>query len=119
MQQRLLLINIILPLAVLGLPYFAGDLVFKIPEYLVLALMLIVLGRAYLLLQQQTVFAVLPVLLLGFSYDGPLQLDINAPFATPCFLLYLWFVNLQWGQKSWWHPLHILNLCFLLLFVCV
>ena len=119
MQQRLILINILLPLAVLSLPYFVGELVFKIPEYLVLALMLIVLGRAYLLLQQQTVFAVLPVLLLGFSYDGLLQLDVNAPFATPCFLLYLWFVNLQWGQKSWWHPLHILNLCFLMLFVCL
>ncbi len=34
MQQRLILINILLPLAVLSLPYFVGELVFKIPEYL-------------------------------------------------------------------------------------
>jgi diguanylate cyclase (GGDEF)-like protein len=117
MQQRLVLINILLPLSLLGMPLFLVDMTFVLPKYLVLVLLLVVLGRAYLLLQQQTLFSVLPLLLLTLSFDAPFQLDIKAPFASSCLLLFLWIVNLQWGQRSWWHPLHLLNGAILLLFV--
>ncbi len=117
MQRRLIIINLLLPLAGLYFPLFTSISAFEIPNYLILALVLLILGRAFILLQQQTVFAVLPIIVLGLSLEGIVPLDINAPFVTPCLMLYLWFVNLQWGQHSWWHPLHILNSVFLVLLV--
>jgi hypothetical protein len=60
------------------MPLFLVDMTFVLPKYLVLVLLLVVLGRAYLLLQQ-TLFSVLPLLLLMLSFDAPFQLDIKAP----------------------------------------
>ncbi len=117
MHKRLLLINLLLPLALLGLPLFMVDMPFVLPKYLVLVLLLVVLGRAYLLLQQQTIFVIVPFLLLSLSFEDVFKLDIQAPFASSCLLLFLWFVNLQWGQRSWLHPLHLLSMACLLLFV--
>ncbi len=117
MQQRLVFINLLLPLALMGLPLFIADMTFVLPKYLVLVLFLVVLGRAYILFQQQTLFAILPLILLTLSFEGLVQLDIQAPFTSACLLLFLWFVNLQWGQRSWWHPVHLLNVVFLCLFV--
>ncbi len=119
MHQRLMLLNILLPITCLVLLGFLPPDVFLLPDFVVLALVIITLGRAYLLMQQQVVFSVLPAVLLSISDEWQLGLDIFAPFATLCFLFYMWFVNLQWNKKPWFHWLHILNLCILVLFVAL
>ncbi len=116
MQQRLMFFNLIFPLFSLLLLGFIPQDLFLLPDFVILALVLFTIGRAFLLLQQQTVFAVLPGVLLSLP-EGWLVLDMFAPFATLSFLIYLWFVNLQWGQRPWLHWLHIINLLLLGLFV--
>lgn len=117
MEFRLAIINVVLPCIALVLLGFVPASQFVLPEYVFIALILFTLGRAFLLLQQQTVFSVLPMLLLTLPSSFNLEFDIAAPFALPMFLLYLWVVNLQWGQRPWLHPLHLLNLMLLAIFL--
>ena len=119
MHQRLMLLNILLPLACFVLIGFAPQDGFLLPDFVILALVLFTLGRAYLLMQQQVVFSVLPVILLRVSDEWQLGLDIFAPFAAICFLSYLWLVNLQWNKKPWFHWLHVINLAIFVLFICL
>ena len=84
MHQRLMLLNILLPITCLVLLGFLPPDVFLLPDFVVLALVIITLGRAYLLMQQQVVFSVLPAVLLSISDEWQLGLDIFAPFATLC-----------------------------------
>ncbi|MGK0444506.1 MAG: diguanylate cyclase (GGDEF)-like protein [Bermanella sp.] len=116
MKLRLTIINVVLPLLTLLALGFLPETTFLLPDYVSTALILFTLGRAFLLLQQQTVFSVLPMLLISLPESVHLGVDIYAPFALPSFLLYLWVVNLQWGQRPWLHPLHLLNLVLLGLF---
>ncbi len=116
MQQRLMFLNVCVPLLSLLLLGFLPQNAFLLPDFVILALVLFILGRAFLLLQQQTVFAVLPGILLSLP-ESWLVLDVFAPFATLSFLFYLWFVNLQWGQRPWLHWLHIINFILLGVFV--
>jgi len=117
MHQRLMLLNILLPIiCFVLLGFLPQDNVF-VPDVVILALVLLALGRAYLLLQQQVVFSVLPGLLLSISDEWQLGLDIFAPLTPICFLFYLCFVNLQWEKRPWFHWLHILNLLIFLLFI--
>jgi len=119
MHQRLMLLNILLPIICFVLLGFLPQDAFLLPDFVILVLVIITLGRAYLLMQQQVVFSVLPAVLLSVSDEWQLGLDIFAPFATVCFLFYMWFVNLQWNKKPWLHWLHILNLCLLFLFLAL
>ncbi len=117
MKQKLALANIMLPLLFLMALVLAPLKGFLIPPYLVLSLMLFALMRAFLLFHQQTVFAFLPLVLVSAAGDFNLPIDLFAPFAIETFLLYLWVVNLQHGQRPWLHPTHLFNLLLLGVFV--
>ena len=117
MHQRLMLLNILLPLACFVLLGFLPQDIFLLPDFVLLALVVFTLGRAYLLVQQQVVFSALPIVALWVSDEWQLNLDLFAPFAINCFLFHLWFVNLQWEKKPWLHWLHLLNLIITALFV--
>jgi diguanylate cyclase (GGDEF)-like protein len=117
MKFRLAMLNIALPIGTLLALYFVPKTDFLLPGYLVMALILVILGRAYLLLQQQTLFAYLPILILSLPNEWTHGFNLSAPFVMHSFLLYLWVVNMQWGQRPWLHPLHWLNLVLLVLFV--
>ncbi len=119
MHQRLMLLNILLPLACFVLLGFLPQDIFLLPDFILMAVGLFILGRAYLLVQQQVVFSVLPIVALLISDEWHLGVDIYAPFAVNCFLIYIWFVNLQWEKKPWLHWLHILNLAIFLLFLAL
>ncbi|MFY0639672.1 MAG: GGDEF domain-containing protein [Bermanella sp.] len=119
MKLRLAILNIAIPCLTLIALGFLPAHEFFLPDYVSAALILFTLGRAFLLLQQQAVFSVLPMLLLSLPDSVPIHLDIFAPFAFPCFLLYLGVVNVQWGQRPWAHPIHIFNLVLLTFFVCL
>lgn len=119
MKLRLAILNIAFPcIALLALGFLPAH-EFILPDYVSTALIVFTLGRAFLLLQQQVVFSVLPMLLISLPSSVSLNLDIFAPFAFPTFLLYLCVVNMQWGQRPWFHPIHIFNLSLLILFVCL
>jgi len=116
MKLRLAILNILAPLGVLFILGVLPEKSIVIPSYVAGAILLLTLGRAMLLFQQQVAFSVLPLLLLTGLEAAGKPLDIFAPFAVHCFLLYLWVVNLQWGQRPWLHPFHIVNLLLLILF---
>ena len=63
MKQRLAVINLLLPSLCLFILGFAPTASFILPEYVVLGLLLFTLGRAFLLLQQQVIFSVLPMIM--------------------------------------------------------
>jgi len=117
MKLQLMILNIVLPLITLVALGFLPQDMFSLPDYVATALIAFTLGRAFLLLQQQAVFSVLPMLLISLPASLSFNIDIYAPFALPSLLLYLWVVNLQWGQRPWLHPLHLLNLALLGVFV--
>lgn len=119
MKLRLTIINVVLSLLTLFALGFMPESTFFLPDYVSSALILFTLGRAFLLLHQQTVFSVLPMLLISLPQSVSMGMDMHAPFALPSFLLYLWVVNLQWGQRPWLHPLHLLNLALLAMFICL
>ncbi|MGR6871753.1 GGDEF domain-containing protein [Pseudomonas sp. HK3] len=118
MKLRLAIANIALPCITLFALGFVPAHDFLLPDYISTALIAFTLGRAFLLLQQQTVFTVLPMLMMSLPSSLQFNLDIFAPFAFLIFLFYLCVVNLQWGQRPWFHPLHIFNVGLLALFVC-
>ncbi|MFT5592226.1 MAG: diguanylate cyclase (GGDEF)-like protein [Oceanicoccus sp.] len=118
MKLRLAIVNIVLPCITLLVLGFLPKHDFFLPDFVSTALIAFTLGRAFLLLQQQAVFSVLPMLLLSLPPAFQLTLDMFAPFAFPSFLLYMTVVNLQWGQRPWLHPIHLINLVLLVLFVC-
>lgn len=117
MKLRLAILNIAVPLLALIVIGFLPRSAFLLPDYVATALLAFTFGRAFLLVQQQTVFSVLPMLVMSLPASLGLGFNMAAPFAIPCFLLYLWLVNLQWGQRPWLHPLHILNFLLLALFI--
>lgn len=117
MKFRLAILNVALPVSSLLALYFAPKFEFLLPDYVVIALILVILGRAYLLVQQQTLFSYLPILIMALPDEWGLGINQFAPFALHSFLLYLWVVNMQWGQRPWFHPFHWLNAVLLILFV--
>jgi len=116
MKLRLAILNILAPCVVLLILGYLPEQSLLIPSYVATAIVLLTLGRAFLLYQQQVVFSVLPLLVLTLPPSLGLSLDVYAPFALPCFFVYLWVVNLQWSQRPWLHPLHLINLTLLILF---
>lgn len=116
MKLRLAILNIIVPIFTLLVIGYLPDSRFLLPDYVATGLLVFTLGRAFLLVQQQTVFSVLPTILLTLPPSLGIGLNISAPFAVWFFLLYLWVVNLQWGQRPWLHPLHLLNFFILSVF---
>jgi len=116
MKLRLAILNIVVPLLALFIIGFLPDNSFLLPDFVVTGLLVFTLGRAFLLVQQQTIFSVLPIILLTLPPSVGIGLNIGAPFAAWAFLLYLWVVNLQWGQRPWLDPLHLLNFFILGLF---
>lgn len=113
MQLRLTILNIAVPLILLITLGFVPPQDAPVPAYLMIGMVFFSLGRAYLLLLQQTVFAVLPILLLVLPVSSTFGFKAQAPFVLDCILLYLVVVNLQWGQRPWGHKLHWLNLFIL------
>lgn len=117
MKLRLALINITIPCVMLVALGFAPSHAILIPDYIATVLIGLTLGRALLLYQQQVLFSNFPILLVALPSSFGLALDVYAPFASYAFLLYVWVVNLQWSQRPWLHPLHILNLLLLVVFI--
>ena len=113
MKRNLALINLLVPLALMATVIFAPLEGFVIPPYLIFGLMLYTASRAFLLFQQQTLFAFLPLLIVSLSADMNWPVDILAPFSIEMFMLFNWVVNLQSGQRPWLHPLHLLNFILL------
>lgn len=116
MKLQLAIINIVIPCLILIILGFLPKQSIVIPSYVATAIIVLTLGRALLLYQQQVAFSVLPLLLLTLPASVGLEIDLYAPFALPCFMLYLWVVNLQWGQRPWLHPFHAFNFILLILF---
>ncbi|NVK37525.1 MAG: GGDEF domain-containing protein [Gammaproteobacteria bacterium] len=119
MKLQLAILNIVIPLSTLIAIGFLPDSSFLLPDYVSTALIAFTFGRAFLLVQQQTVFSVLPMLILSLPESVGLGLNMAAPFALYFFLLYLWLVNLQWGQRPWLHPLHLMNFVVLGVFIAL
>ena len=119
MKHKLALANIIIPLALLLGLVFAPLKGFVVPPYLISGLMLYTIARAFLLFQQQTLFAFLPLLIFSCALDFGWPMDFFAPFAVETYMLFMWIVNLQSGQRPWFHPIHIANLALLSLFVAL
>ena len=119
MKIRLAIYNVVVSIGALLALHFLPLSEFLLPDYVVTALILVILGRAYLLLQQQTLFAYLPILIMALPDEWTHGINIFAPFAMHSFLLYLWVVNMQWGQRPWLHPFHWINTLLLILFVAL
>lgn len=117
MKQKLALANIIIPIALLLGLVFAPLKGFVIPSYLISGLMLYTIARSFLLYQQQSFFAFMPLLLFSTSIDFNLRLDFYAPFTIETYMIYMWVVNLQSGQRPWLHPFHLLNVALLACFI--
>ncbi|GAA6134628.1 hypothetical protein NBRC116188_14170 [Oceaniserpentilla sp. 4NH20-0058] len=117
MKLQLAIINIVIPCLILAILGYLPEQSILIPNYVATAIIVVTLGRAVLLYQQQAVFSVLPLLFITQPASVGFEIDIYAPFALPCFMLYLWLVNLQWGQRPWLHSLHVFNFILLILFV--
>ncbi len=114
MKQRLAIINMALPLLSLAVLAFVSLPVLDIPQYIIFILVVLILGRALLLVQQQAVFTLIPVVFLVLPDSIDIGLNIHAPLASETLLIYLCVVNLQWGQRPWFHWLHCVNWLLLL-----
>ena len=114
MQLRLTIINIAMPLALLIVLGFIPEQSAPVPAYLIIGLAVFSLGRAFLLLLQQTIFSVLPIILLALPASWTFGFNAHAPFVLDGMLLYLVVVNLQWGQRPWLHKLHLMNAILML-----
>jgi diguanylate cyclase (GGDEF)-like protein len=109
MKLRLAILNIAVPLIMLLALHFLPTQQAATPTYLIIGLLVFSIARAYLLLLQQTIFAILPVLLLVLPNAWTFGFDGTAPFVIETMLLYLTVVNLQWNQRPWRHKLHLVN----------
>lgn len=116
MKQKLAILNIILPVLGLLAIILVELPVLLIPEWVILVLVILTLGRAFLLFQQQVVFAYLPMLIIALPSDYVFGFDIFAAWVPQVALLYLWLVNLQYGQRPWHHPIYCMNWALLILF---
>lgn len=114
MQLRLAVLNIAIPLVLLAVLGFIPEQNTQIPVYLTIGLIAFGMGRAFLLLLQQTIFAVLPIILLVLPASWTFGFDAHGPFVLDAILLYLVVVNLQWGQRPWLHNLHLVNVALIL-----
>ncbi|WP_396588205.1 diguanylate cyclase [Bermanella sp. R86510] len=117
MKLRLHVINVLFPLIALIVLYSLELGPLLLPQYVILGLILFTIGRAVLLLHQQTVFAILPVCLFTLPPSLGISLDLTLPYAQPLLMLYLLVVNLQVGQRPWFGAMHVLNVGLLLLMV--
>jgi GGDEF domain-containing protein len=109
MQLRLTILNIAVPLLILLALGFIPPQALPTPVYLIIGLLLFTIGRAYLLLLQQTIFSVLPVILIMTPDIWAFGFNRDAPFVMDAIFIYLAVVNLQWGQRPWFHLMHLVN----------
>lgn len=114
MQLRLAILNIAVPILMLLAMGFIPQQDTPAPAYLIIGLLIFTVGRAFLLLLQQTIFSVIPVILLVVPEEWAFGFDRNAPFVIEAVLIYLAVVNLQWGQRPWFHHIHWVNNTLLL-----
>lgn len=117
MQLRLAILNIAVPLLMLFVLGFIPSQELPAPAYLVIGLLIFTIGRAFLLLLQQTIFSVLPVILLTVPEQWAFGFKSDAPFVLDVMFIYLAVVNFQWGQRPWFHKLHWINNTLLLLII--
>lgn len=109
MMLRLAILNIASPIILLIALGFIPEQGVPVPAYLMIALIIYNLGRAFLLLQQQTIFSLLPLFILTAPDAWVFGFDVNTPFTMQGILLYCVVVNLQWGQRPWFHKVYWFN----------
>jgi diguanylate cyclase (GGDEF)-like protein len=114
MKLRLVILNIAVPVIMLLALLFLPIQQVATPTYLIIGLLIFSIVRSYLLLLQQTIFALLAAVLLVLPNAWTFGFDASAPFFMEAMLLYLAVVNLQWNQRPWLHNIHILNFGLLL-----
>jgi diguanylate cyclase (GGDEF)-like protein len=117
MQLRLAILNIAVPLLMLFVLGFIPAQELPAPAYLMIGLLIFTIGRAFLLLLQQTIFSVLPVILIAVPEQWAFGFKSDAPFVMDAIFIYLAVVNFQWGQRPWLHGVHWLNNGLLMLII--
>jgi diguanylate cyclase (GGDEF)-like protein len=114
MKLRLAILNIAVPLIMLLALHFLPTQEAATPTYLIIGMLVFSIARCYLLLLQQTIFALLPVVLLVLPNTWTFGFDTSAPFLLEAVLVYLAIINFQWNQRPWLHNIHLLNYGLLL-----